>query len=223
MGGTGLKAVVLDAAGKPLNERVRVDTPRPATPTAVLRALAGVIREQPPFDRVSVGFPGVVRGGVALTAPNLHRRFEGFDVGRAVERLTDRPTRVCNDADVQGLAVIRGRGVEMVITLGTGMGSGLYLDGRLVPNLELAHHVFHRGRTYEDWVGNDALEAVGRRTWRRRVRDVVDHLAPVFNFDRLYLGGGNSRLLRKHRDRLPKNVEIVSNDAGMLGGIALWR
>lgn len=223
VGGSGLKAMVLDAAGRPVNEPARVATPSPATPRAVLAALAGIVAAQPRFDRVSVGFPGVVRDGVALTAPNLHRRFAGLDVAGAVARVAGRPTRVGNDADVQGLAVIRGRGVEMVLTLGTGMGSALYLDGRLVPNLELAHHVFRGGGTYEEYVGNAALAEIGTRRWRRRVREVVEHLAPVFNYDRLYLGGGNARLLDRERDGLPRDVELVSNDAGMLGGIALWR
>lgn len=221
VGGTGLKMLVLDAVGHPLNERLRVDTPRPATPAAVLRALAGLIQKQVPFDRVSVGFPGVVHGGVTKTAPNLHPRFQGFDLARALARLTKKPVKVCNDADVQGFAVIRGKGVEMVITLGTGMGSALYVNGALVPNLELAHHLFRGGRTYEDYVGKVALGKIGRKRWRRRVRRVVEHLEPVFNYHMLYLGGGNSKHL--NRDELPSNVRIVSNEAGVLGGIALWR
>lgn len=220
IGGTGLKMMVLDAAGKPVDERDRVDTPRPATPRAVLAALGQQIARQPAFDRVSVGFPGVVVGGVTLNAPNLDASFGGFHLEKALEKLTGKPTRVCNDADVQGLAVIAGRGVELVVTLGTGMGSGLYLDGRLVPNLELAHHVFRHRKTYEQSVGDRALRRIGKKKWRKRVREVIDHLAPVFNYAMLYVGGGNSRLLRQ--EDLPRNVKIVSNDAGILGGFHLW-
>jgi polyphosphate glucokinase len=221
IGGTGLKMMVLDADGRPVSERDRVETPRPATPAAVLRALGPLIRRQPAFDRVSVGFPGVVHAGVVQTAPNLHPRFQGFDLAKALARVAKKPVRVCNDADVQGFGAIRGRGLEMVITLGTGMGSGLYIDGRLVPNLELAHHLYSNGKTYEEYVGKAALERAGRKRWRRRVSRVVNHLQPVFNYQTLYIGGGNAK--RLHADDLPANVKIVSNEAGVLGGIALWR
>jgi len=221
IGGTGLKMMVLDAAGRPLNERARVETPKPATPAAVLRALGGLIRQQPPFDRVSVGFPGVVHSGVVQTAPNLDKRFAGFDLAKALARVAKKPVRVCNDADVQGFGAIRGRGLEMVITLGTGMGSGLYIDGRLVPNLELAHHFYSNGKTYEEYVGKAALDKVGRKRWRRRVERVVKHLEPVFNYQKLYIGGGNAKRLQVAE--LPANAKIVSNEAGVLGGIALWR
>jgi len=220
IGGTGLKMMVLDGEGKPIAERDRVDTPRPATPRAVLAALGQQIGRQPHFDRVSVGFPGVVVGGVTLNAPNLDPSFGGFQLEKAIEKLTGRPTRVCNDADVQGLAVVAGHGVELVVTLGTGMGSGLYLDGHLVPNLELAHHVFRGEKTYEQCVSDRALRRIGKRKWRKRVREVIDQLAPVFNYSMLYVGGGNSRLLRQ--EDLPRNVKIVSNDAGILGGFHLW-
>ena len=221
IGGTGLKMMVLDATGKAITERARVATPRPATPAAVLRALGGLIRKHPPFDRVSVGFPGVVTDGVVRTAPNLDKRFEGFDLAKALARVARKPVRVCNDADVQGFGAIRGRGLEMVITLGTGMGSGLYIDGRLVPNLELAHHLYSNGKTYEEFVGKNAFESAGKKRWRRRVRRVVRHLEPVFNYQKLYIGGGNAKYLRA--DDLPPNTKIVSNEAGVLGGIALWR
>ncbi|MFM8408906.1 MAG: ROK family protein [Alphaproteobacteria bacterium] len=221
IGGTGLKMMVLDGSGKPINERDRVDTPHPATPRAVLAALGQQIARQPRFDRVSVGFPGVVVNGVTLNAPNLDPSFAGFHLEKALEKISGKPTRVCNDADVQGLAVVSGHGVELVITLGTGMGSGLYLDGRLVPNLELAHHVFRHRKTYEENVSDRTLRRLGKKKWRKRVHEVIEHLAPVFNYATLYVGGGNSRLL--HQEDLPRNVKIVSNDAGILGGFHLWR
>jgi polyphosphate glucokinase len=142
IGGTGLKALVLDARGTPLTERARVETPRPATPRAILRELGKLIATLGDFDRVSVGFPGVVIDGVIKTAPNLHRTWSGFALASALKRSTKRPVRVLNDAGVQGHGVVEGRGVEMVLTLGTGLGCALFLDGRYVPNLELAHHPF---------------------------------------------------------------------------------
>jgi len=220
IGGTGLKMLVLDARGRPVNERSRVETPRPATPAAVLRGLRTLIRAQPRFDRVSAGFPGVVRRGVVETAPNLAPSWHGHDLAASLQRVAGKPARVCNDADVQGLGDVSGKGVEMVLTLGTGLGSALFVDGRLVPNLELGHHPFRKGKTYEDHVGRAALEKVGKRRWRKRVAEAIAQLEPIFNFDVLYLGGGNAKHLKA--DELPKNVHMCSNEAGILGGIKLW-
>lgn len=221
IGGTGLKMLVLDAGGRPINERARIATPQPATPASVLRALKTLIAAQPRFDRVSVGFPGVVHDGVVKTAPNLAPSWHGHDLAKALRTATRKPVRVCNDADVQGLGDIAGKGVELVLTLGTGLGSALFVDGRLVPNLELGHHPFRHGSTYEDLVGKAALEKAGKKRWRRHVRAAIAQLDPIFNYRTIYLGGGNARLL-KPAD-LPKNARITSNDAGLLGGIALWR
>lgn len=221
IGGTGLKMLVLDARGRAINARARVATPQPATPASVLRALAGLIKQQPRFDRVSVGFPGVVHDGVVKTAPNMHRSWAGHDLAAALRKLTRKQVRVCNDADVQGLGVVQGKGVELVLTLGTGLGSALFVGGNLVPNLELGHHPFRRGKTYEDMVGRKALEKGGKKRWRRHVRAAIDQLEPIFNYRTLYLGGGNAQHLRAAD--LPKNVRVRSNEAGLLGGIALWR
>lgn len=220
IGGTGLKALVLDPKGKPLTERARVDTPRPATPRAVLSALLKLVRGLGDFDRVSVGFPGVVMHGVTKSAPNLDERWAGFPLERELEKKLKRDVRVLNDAGVQGFGVIEGRGVEMVITLGTGMGCALYVDGRYVPNLELAHHPLRKGKTYEEYVGDRALEKVGKKKWNKRVAEVLEQIDPIWNPTRIYLGGGNAKHLRI---RLPKHVKVIDNIAGLLGGIALWK
>ena len=103
-----------------------------------------------------------------------------------------KPVRVANDAGVQGLGVVEGRGVEMVITLGTGMGCALFLDGRYVPNLELAHHPFQKGKTYEDYVGMKTLEKVGKKKWNRHVAKVLAQIEPIWNPRKIFLGGGNA-------------------------------
>jgi polyphosphate glucokinase len=131
-----------------------------------------------------------------------------------------RPVRVLNDAGVQGYAVIEGKGVEMVLTLGTGMGTALYVDGRYVPNLELAHHPFQGKKTYEQYVGGPALEKVGKKRWNHRVARVLAQIGPIWNPRRIYLGGGNAKHLRLE---LPRYVSVTKNVAGLLGGIALWR
>src|SRR5688572_25692782 len=220
IGGSGLKAMVLDSTGKPLNERVRVDTPRPATPAAVLRALKQVVGKQPAFDRVSAGFPGVVVEGVVQTAPNLDGEWAGFDLAGALKKLTGKPARAANDADVQGWGAVAGKGVEMVLTLGTGVGSALFLDGRLVPNLELGHHFWRKGKSYEDNLDNACLEKAGAKKWSKRLREALETLQVIFNPRVIYLGGGNAK---KIKGDLPDNVTLVDNAAGILGGIALWK
>jgi len=220
IGGTGIKTIVLDPAGKPLTERLRVDTPRPSTPKAVLSAISELAKQQGGFDRVSVGFPGVVRRGVTETAHNLHPSWIGVDLKEALERALGKPVRAANDADVQGLGVIRGHGVELVITLGTGFGSALFVDGHLVPNVQLAHHAGWTRKTYEDELGAKALDKAGKKKWNRRLRTAIESLEQLFNYDRLYVGGGNAK---KVKIALPPNVKIVSNMAGLYGGIALWK
>ena len=220
IGGTGIKVMVLDEAGKPLTEPGRVETPQPATPSAVMQAIVGLAREQGEFERVSVGFPGVVRYGVAVTAPNLGPMWKGFELANVLSKKFGRPVRVANDADVQCFGVIAGRGVELVITLGTGFGSALFVDGTLVPNLEVAHHPFRRGKTYEDTLGLAALKKAGQKRWNKRLAKAIQTLECLFNYDCLYIGGGNAK---KVTIELPANVKVVENVAGLLGGIALWR
>jgi len=220
IGGTGLKALVLDPTGEPVTERVRVETPRPATPRRVLQAIWTLVEPLGAFERVSVGFPGVVVEGVVRTAPNLHPDWADFPMARTLQDRFRRRTRVLNDAGLQGYGVVNGHGVEMLLTFGTGMGCALFNDGVYVPNIELAHHPFRKGKTYEDFVSARALAKVGKKRWNRRVGRVVAQVLPIFNPHRLYLGGGNA----KHIDlKLPPEVHLVANIAGLLGGIALWR
>ncbi len=219
IGGTGIKAIILNDQGDALTERGRVETPRPATPRAILRVIDR-LAAQGPFDRISVGFPGVVRNGVTKTAPNLDEGWQNFALAKELGKRFKRPVRVANDADVQGFGAIDGHGVELVLTLGTGLGSALFVDGTLVPNLELAHHRFRRGKTYEEQLGNAALKKAGKGRWNKRLRRALRTLELLFSYDRVYLGGGNAK---KITGALPPKTKTVANIAGLLGGIALWR
>lgn len=220
IGGTGIKAMILDAEGSPITERVRVATPHPGTPARLLKVLLPLVKPLGAFERVSVGFPGVVVEGVTRTAHNLSPTWKGFPLARTLEKHFHRPVRVLNDAGVQGYGVVKGRGVEMLLTLGTGMGCALFNEGVYVPNLELAHHPFRKGKTYEDYVGAGALDKVGKKRWNRRVARVVAQVLPVWNPRHLYLGGGNVKHLHI---ALPPEVTKVANLAGLTGGIALWK
>jgi polyphosphate glucokinase len=219
IGGTGLKMMIVSAHGKPLSERTRIETPRPATPRAIGAALQKALPERTRFDRVSVGFPGVVVDGVVRTAPNLHPSWSGFDLATWMLRTTGRPTRVLNDAGVQGHGVVQGRGVEICVTLGTGFGFSLFVNGHYVPNVEFGHHPFRKGKSYEDLLGDAALKKRGKKRWNRTLVQAIAQLQDTFNFRILYLGGGNARRVDVP---LPRNVKIVDNVAGLLGGVKLW-
>jgi polyphosphate glucokinase len=218
IGGSGIKAVILDSTGEPATDRLRVKTPSPATPKAVLRSIQKLAQKLGRFDRISVGFPGVVNDGCVETAANLHKQWKGFALSQALRVMLHRPARIINDADLQGLGAITGRGVEMVITLGTAFGSALFVDGKLVPNLELALYPESK-QTYQEMLGDEARKEVGNKKWNKRLRRAIVALAGVFHYDRLYIGGGNSD---KVKMRLPDGVRIIPNECALLGGKALW-
>lgn len=222
VGGTGLKAAVVDESGTMLSERKHVPTPHPCPPKVLVDTVASMAAEMPAFDRISIGFPGVVRHGRVLTAPHLGTEdWAGFELTKALsQRLGGLPARMINDAEMQGLAVIEGKGLELVLTLGTGAGTALFRDGDLMPHMELSHHPVHGDLTYDDYLGKEAFEEAGKKHWSKRVLKVVHLLYVLLHYDRLYIGGGNARHIVVD---LPENVKIVSNDAGIEGGGALWR
>jgi len=193
-------------------------------------ALAG---ELGAFDRATVGMPGMIRRGRVVSTPHyprsagpftplddvLDRRWRGFDAQRALTEAFGRPTRVLNDAEVQGASVVTGVGLELVLTLGTGLGSAIFDEGVLAPHLELSHHPFRHGQTYDEQLGDHARRAAGEQKWVRRVRRAVDVLRPVVYFDRLFIGGGNAKYLPAD---VAADVTVVSNTAGLLGGVRAW-
>ena len=221
VGGTGLKASVLNGHGKMIVPRVWVDTPYPCPPKVLLAALINLVEPLPAFDRISVGFPGYVRHDTVITAPHFgDRLWCGFNLVKAVEAKFKRPVRLLNDADMQGLAAIEGKGLELVVTLGTGVGTAFFLEGELMPHLELAHHPVSDGKTYNHYVGKKALKKIGKVQWNRRVRRVLNILSALFHYNRIYIGGGNARNITF---KLDADMKIISNQDGILGGFMLWQ
>ena len=222
IGGTGIKAALLDDTGSMIGERQRVPTPaKPVAPEDLVRAIDQAVMPLGDFERVSVGFPGYVRDGRVVTAPNLGTdALAGFDLQSVLAEHLGKPVRVLNDADVQGFGAIEGRGIEMVLTLGTGAGTAIFRDGEVMPHLELAHHPVSGSKTYDEYIGNAAREKKGKKAWNRRVAKVIDILREVVRFDHLYLGGGNAKDITFP---LPADVTIVPNTDGLTGGIRLWR
>ena len=219
IGGSGLKASVLDRAGKMLAPRVRVETPDPCTPKILLGAVVDLIAPLPRFDRISVGFPGVVRDGRTLTAPHFETdAWRDFPLATALSERLGKPARLLNDAEVQGFGIIKGHGLELVLTLGTGAGTALFRDGVLMPHLELAQHPIHGDSTYNEYIGAHALKRKGKKKWSRHVRKTITILKSLLHYDVIYLGGGNADKVKG----LTSDIHIESNQAGITGGIRLW-
>ena len=234
IGGTGLKASVLDARGAMVADRVKIATPYPLPPEKLVASLKKLIAPLPAAERAAVGFPGMVRGGVVLWAPHfvtvegpgsetdhhLVHQWAKFDLAAALTAEFGIPTKVANDADIQGAAVVKGTGLELVITLGTGFGTGLFYNGELMPHLEIAHQPFRKGESYDDQLGEATRKEIGETRWNKRVTKAIDNMRALTLFDHLYIGGGNSRRVVRHH--LPDDVTVVDNTAGILGGIRRW-
>lgn len=237
VGGTGLKADVLDKDGQPVAGRVRVPTKYPMSPDDLVSTLTTLVGKLPEGDRVSCGFPGMVRQGHVLSAPHfvctngpgtktdnkLLRAWSDFDLAGALAKSIGKPCRVANDADVQGAAVVQGNGFEVVITLGTGFGTAFFMDGSLMPHLEFAHLEFRKGESFNEQLGEAARKKIGDERWNRRVRKAIAYLGALCFFDHLYIGGGNgSRVNRRDLGEVLERITVVDNKAGILGGIKLW-
>jgi polyphosphate glucokinase len=218
IGGSGIKVMTLDTAGKPLSDRQRLKTPDPAKPEDIIETIL-TLAKQEKFDRVSVGFPGVVQNGLIKTAVNLDEDWLNYDLATSLSQLLSKPVKVANDADIQGFGAISGKGVELVVTVGTGFGSALFINGQLVPNLEMGHHPFRKGETYEEQLGRAALEKEGKKRWNGRLERAIACLDHLFNYDTLYIGGGETKNIKFD---LPVNAQVISNVSGLLGGIKLW-
>lgn len=220
IGGTHVKASVLDRSGAEIVERVEEPTPHPAPPAAIFALLDRLLKALPEFDRISVGFPGVVQCGRVITAPNLGTTdWHGYPLAARLQQRFRRPVRMLNDAEVQGLGVIQQKGLECVVTLGTGFGSAVYRDGELMPHLELGQHPIWKSKTYDQYLGAGALAKRGADKWNRRVGRMINIVRTLLNYDRLYIGGGNAGRINFE---LPPDVTIVSNEAGITGGVRLW-
>ena len=165
------------------------------------------------YDAVSIGYPGVCIHNRPIAEPhNLGPGWVGFDFARAFRR----PVRIVNDAAMQALGSYRG-GRMLFLGLGTGLGSAMIIDGVLEP-MELAHLPYKKGRTFEDYVGEDGRERHGTKRWRRYVADVVERLRAALEPDEVVIGGGNAVRLK----RLPEGARLGNNRNAFTGGFRLW-
>ncbi len=220
IGGSHIKGTILNEKGELQKPYEKVVTPNPASPDNMVKSIKTLVKDFPKYDRISVGFPGYVKNGVVKTAPNLNTAlWVDVDLAKRLGDELGQPAQVVNDADMQGLGVVKGKGLELVITLGTGFGTALLYNGNLLPHLEFSHQPFGKSKSYDKYIGECAIEKEGLKKWNRRMQKVFEVLKTVFNYDYLYIGGGNSDKLTF---KLDKNMKIVSNADGIKGGSRLW-
>ncbi|UYQ94554.1 ROK family protein [Chitinophaga horti] len=220
IGGSHIKAAIIDPHGAFVQPYEAVKTPKNPDPARVIDIIRELVKNFPPYAMVSVGFPGFVDKGLVITAPNLGTdKWYGMHLQQRLEELLARPVQVRNDADLLGLGLITGKGLEMVITLGTGFGTALFSNGNLLPHLEIGQHPISSKHTYDTYVGARALEKEGAEKWNKRMKKVISVLQTVFNYDHLYISGGSAE---KINFSLDGNITLVSAKDGLKGGVKLW-
>ncbi len=221
IGGSHIKLMLLDAEGNALSERKRKPTPQPATPAAVVELITGLAAEVEAFQFATAGFPGFVKNGTVKTAPNLGtEHWADYPLQQELSKKLGVPALVVNDADFQGAGLVPGKGLEMVLTIGTGFGTALLLDGKLLPHLEVSQHPVTKSKNYDEYIGDKALQDIGEERWNVRMQRVLSIIKTVFNYDHLYISGGNAELLNFP---LGENVSLKTNKEGLKGAAALWK
>ncbi len=230
IGGSGIKGNLVDVeTGELLAERFKIFTPQPATPEAVATSVAEIVEHFNHLGVVGCAFPAIVKRGVTLSAANVDESWIGLDADALFEEFTGRRCTVLNDADAAGSAEMRfgaGRGrkgVVLMLTLGTGIGSAMFNDGVLVPNTELGHIQFGGHPAVEDFAAASVrkIEDLSWEEWGMRLDACLRHLDRLFSPDLFIIGGGISKDWEKYSEFLAVSVETIPaelrNEAGIVG------
>ena len=236
-GGTGIKASVLDKGGKVLIDFPYLKTPYPLSPLKLISIIDEFVKADNRIKRVTLGLPGMIRGGKVIVIPhyvnasgprgvvdpNLKKAWYGFDMQSMLKKKIKLPTMVLNDAEVHAAAVIAGKGLETVLTFGTGLGSAIFSDGVIAPHLEISHATIRYGKSIDSWIGEQARRRLGNQLWSRRVKSLIQELYPMIIWDKLYIGGGNAQRISKSTLKsFDYKVKIIPNSAGVTGGVKAW-
>jgi polyphosphate glucokinase len=229
IGGSGIKGTPVETeSGELLGDRIRAPTPEAATPDEVVAAAVEVVSRSGWEGPVGCGFPGVVKEGVIHTAANVADEFIGFDLQTRLQKELGTPVRIVNDADAAGLAEVRwgaGRGVEgtvLMLTIGTGIGTALFIEGKLVPNTELGHVEIH-GREAELWAADRIrkVEDLSWKKWARRIEEYFQKVEALLWPDLIVVGGGVSKKSERFLPRIETRTKVVPaemlNNAGIAG------
>ena len=228
IGGTGIKAAIINVeTGQLLTEKMRELTPQPADPKSVANKIKEMLGKFDYEGPVGVGFPAIIHHGVAKSAANIDKKWINVNIEDLLTEKTGMPFYAANDADVAGLAEVKfgsadSAGTVIVLTIGTGIGSGMFLDGKLVPNTEFGHLYFKNG-IYEHYISNVTRkkEDLSWDEWGKRFNGYLEHLETLFSPDLFVLGGGASKKFNKYEDQFTISTKVVpaeyQNDAGVLG------
>jgi polyphosphate glucokinase len=229
VGGTGVKGAVVDTQrGAMITDRYRILTPKPARPEPVVETIAKVVEHFEWKGPVGCGFPAAVVKGEVRTASNISKKWLGLNVVKLLRETTGQHFTVLNDADAAGLAEMRfgegkGRGgLVIIVTLGTGIGSALFLDGSLVPNSELGH-IEINGKDAETWASEIVREKekLSWKKWAKRVDKYLNRMQVYFWPELFIIGGGISKKHEKFLPLFTVECEVVParlrNEAGIIG------
>jgi len=230
IGGTGIKGALVNIeTGKLTTKKHRISTPNPATPKAVANTIQELVNHFNWKEKVGCGFPTPLQHGKCLTGGNLHKEWKGVHVDTLFSNKTGNEFSIVNDADAAGLAEINfgagkdKKGVVIIITLGTGIGSGLFLDGKLLPNTEFGHVLYKNGEVFEKYASDSARKRdnLSRKEWGKRLHKYFKHLNLLLSPDLIIIGGGASKKFDKFEAKIDITVPIVAaeaeNEAGIIG------
>ena len=230
IGGSGIKGAPIDTNnGILLADRHRISTPSPATPNSVARVVSEMLMHFGWKGPIGCGFPAAIQKGVALTASNIDKAWIGTHVEQLFTQTTGVPTTVLNDADAAGLAEVyfgAGKGIHglvFMVTVGTGLGTALIADGKLVPNTELGHIRLKKGIVAEPYASDSTKKKLDLswKQWAKRFEDYLQEIEKLFYPDLILIGGGTSKRFEKFAPHLDLNTPIrpakLLNNAGMIG------
>jgi polyphosphate glucokinase len=226
VGGSGVKAAIVDLHAGQAAGRIRVETPQPPTPDAIAAAIAGLVRHFPGTTTIGCTLPAVVDNGVVRTATNIDKSWIGVHAATVLSRATDRPCVVLNDADAAGIAEARfgaaraHRGLVVMVTIGTGIGTALLQDGRLIANSELGH-IFVNRHLADTWVSDATrvAEAVSWKRWTHRLQRYLEQLHEIVWPELIVIGGGIVKHADRFLDRVDPGCEVRIAELGNLAGI----
>ena len=237
VGASSIKACLADVSGAQASSALSRKTRYPFGPDELIEQVAALAGRLEPADRAGLGFPGMVRAGRVLGAANLSRiggegsaideglvdRWRSVELSQALQDVLGVEVIVANDADVAALGCARGEGVELTVTLGSGLGTGIVADGRLQAHLELSELELEGCGSLDELVGERARKLIGDGEWNRRVRAALTQLESIVGFDRLYLAGGNARRVQRNElGSLLERTWVVSEPVGLLGAVRLF-
>ncbi|MEM7515224.1 MAG: ROK family protein [Bacteroidota bacterium] len=230
VGGSGIKGAPVDTTtGTLLADRFRIDTPQPSTPKAMAKVVKEISKHFSWNGPIGCGFPAPIQKGVAKTATNIDDSWIGTSVEKTFGNATGCPVRAVNDADAAGIAenvfgAGQGRmGVTILLTIGTGIGSALFQDGKLIPNTELGHLIFKDGKIAEWYASDSARKRNDLKwgEWGKRFNKYLNHVHKIFYPDLIIVGGGASKKFNQFEDELDVPTEVVPaqslNQAGIIG------